>query len=188
MPIDNDMAIDHENRINGHRANDLARSATKAAARFVGTLGVVAACSQLCSCGTLPSETPLATTALHLSPAAVVVRTARQQVGTPYRYGGSTPRGFDCSGLVHYAYQRAGIKVPRTTSGLMRRAHRVALSKLRPGDVLFFRVDPPKVSHVGIYIGHGEFVHAPSSGKQVSYASLNNDYWSHHVVSAGRFY
>ncbi|MEJ2573460.1 MAG: C40 family peptidase [Gammaproteobacteria bacterium] len=174
MPMENAAAIDHENRLNGSRANDLARSATKAAVRLVVTLGVVAACSQLCSCGTLPSETPVATTALHLSPAAVVVRTAR--------------RGFDCSGLVHYAYQRAGIKVPRTTSGLLRRAHRVALSKLRPGDVLFFRVDPPKISHVGIYIGHGEFVHAPSSGKQVSYASLKNNYWSHHVISAGRFY
>ena len=160
----------------------------KTAIRFTGTLLVAAACSQIIGCGTLPSETPVATAAHHLSPASVVVRTARHEIGTPYRYGGSTPRGFDCSGLVHYAYQRAGIKVPRTTRGLLRRAHRVALSKLRPGDVLFFRVDPPKISHVGIYIGHGRFVHAPSSGKLVSYASLNDDYWSRHVVSAGRFY
>jgi len=122
-----------------------------------------------------------------MNPAAVVVQTAKRQIGAPYHYGGSTPRGFDCSGLVHYAYQHAGIEVPRTTGGLLRRAQPVPLSKLRPGDVLFFRVAPPKISHVGLYVGNGRFVHAPSSGKSVSYASLNEKYWSRHIVSAGRF-
>jgi murein DD-endopeptidase len=156
----------------------------------IAVMLLVAVCTQLIGCGTLPSETPLATAThpLNLASASIVVRTVRHEVGTPYRYGGATPRGFDCSGLVHYAYRRAGIKVPRTTGELLRHAHRVPLSKLQPGDVLFFRVDPPKISHVGIYIGHGRFVHAPSSGKQVSYASLNDGYWSRHVVSAGRFY
>jgi len=161
----------------------------KTAMKIAGML-LAAVCTQLIGCGTLPSETPVATATHSLNPASasIVVRTVRHEVGRPYRYGGSTPRGFDCSGLVHYAYQRAGIKVPRTTGGLLRHAHRVPLSKLRPGDVLFFRVAPPKISHVGIYIGHGRFVHAPSSGKRVSYASLNDDYWSQHVVTAGRFY
>jgi murein DD-endopeptidase len=145
-------------------------------------------CAQLLGCGSLPRETATAAPSYDSSRAEVVVRTARQQIGVPYRYGGTTPRGFDCSGLVHYAYQRAGIKVPRTTAGLLRRAHRVRLSQLRPGDVLFFRVAPPKISHVGLYVGKGRFVHAPSSGEQVSYASLNNQYWRHHIVTAGRFY
>lgn len=160
----------------------------KKSMRRVGTLVVVAVGAQLLGCGTFPHETAAAAPMHSVSPAAVVVKTARQQIGVPYRYGGSTPRGFDCSGLVHYAYQRAGIEVPRTTGGLLRRAHRVPLSQLRPGDVLFFRVAPPKISHVGIYIGHGRFVHSPSSGKSVSYASLNDQYWSRHIISAGRFY
>ena len=160
----------------------------KAVARFAGTVVLVAVCAQLLGCGTLPRETAVATPVHGKSPATVAVQTVRRQIGVPYRYGGSTPRGFDCSGLVHYAYQRAGIKVPRTTGGLLRRAHRVPLSQLRPGDVLFFRIAPPKISHVGLYIGGGRFVHAPSSGKEVSYASLKNEYWKHHLVSAGRLY
>jgi cell wall-associated NlpC family hydrolase len=118
----------------------------------------------------------------------VVVETARQQVGVPYRYGGESPRGFDCSGLVHYAYLSAGIEVPRTTVEQLRGARRIPLAELRPGDVLFFRVAPPKISHVGLYVGDGRFVHAPSSGRQVSYASLDDQYWSRHIVAAGRFY
>lgn len=147
-----------------------------------------AVCVQLLGCGSLPSEPTAVAPAYDGGRAKVVVQAARQQIGAPYHYGGDTPGGFDCSGLVHYAYQRAGIKVPRTTAGLLRRAHRVRLSQLRPGDVLFFRVDPPKISHVGLYVGNGRFVHAPSSGERVSYASLNNQYWQHHIVAAGRFY
>ena len=172
--------MDHE--------NDLARLAMKVTVRHAGTVVLVAMCAQMFGCGALPSKTAAVTPAHGISPAAVVVQTARQQIGVPYRYGGSTPRGFDCSGLVHYAYQRAGIEVPRTTGELLRRARRVPLSKLHPGDVLFFRVAPPKITHVGLYIGHGRFVHAPSSGQEVSYASLNDEYWKGHVVSAGRFY
>ena len=174
--------------INGHHENDPAGPVMKYALRLAGTLVLVTVCAQLFGCGTLPREEAV-TTPLHgKTPAVVVVQTARQQIGVPYRYGGSTPKGFDCSGLVHYAYQRAGIKVPRTTGGLMRMAHRVPLSQLRPGDVLFFRIAPPKISHVGLYIGGSRFVHAPSSGKKVSYASLKNEYWKHHLVSAGRLY
>ena len=158
------------------------------AIRLIRALAIITVFSQLLGCGTLPEKTTAAISTDNANRATLVVHTARQQVGTPYRYGGSTPRGFDCSGLVHYAYKSAGIDVPRTTAGLLREAHRVSLSRLRPGDILFFRVDPPKISHVGIYIGHGRFVHAPTNGKRVSYASLNSRYWSHHVVAAGRYY
>jgi murein DD-endopeptidase len=173
---------------NEHHENDPTGLVMKYAVRLAGALVLVAVCAQLFGCGTLPREEAVATPVHGKSPAVVVVRTARQQIGVPYRYGGSTPRGFDCSGLVHYAYQRAGIKVPRTTGGLLRRAHRVPLSQLRPGDVLFFRIAPPKISHVGLYIGGSRFVHAPSSGKEVSYASLKDEYWRRHLVSAGRLY
>lgn len=113
---------------------------------------------------------------------------AASLVGTPYRYGGSSPRGFDCSGLVYYAYRKAGIRVPRTTSAQLNRARRVALHELQPGDLLFFRLDRSTVSHVGIYTGDGRFVHAPSSGKKVSFAAMNDPYWQRHLVAAGRYH
>ena len=181
-------AVDHESHINRNYERNVAMLAMKVTVRLAGTLAVAAMCAQLIGCGTLPRETAAARPSSSISQAAEVVRVARQQIGVPYHYGGSTPRGFDCSGLVHYAYQRAGIEVPRTTGGLLRRAHRVPLSQLRPGDVLFFRITHSKISHVGLYVGYSRFVHSPSSGKHVSYASLNDEYWSRHIISAGRFY
>ncbi len=117
-----------------------------------------------------------------------VVAAADSMVGAPYRYGGQSPRGFDCSGLVHYAYRHAGIDVPRTTGAQRRGARPVALDAIRPGDVLFFELDGAKVSHVGIYAGAGSFIHAPSTGKSVAYASLGSDYWRSHLSGAGRFH
>ncbi|SHJ39449.1 Cell wall-associated hydrolase, NlpC family [Malonomonas rubra DSM 5091] len=116
-----------------------------------------------------------------------VIATARRMLGTPYRYGGADPRGFDCSGLVSYAYRSVGIRVPRTSSEQFRQAEPVKAKNLKSGDLLFFRLSPPKVSHVAIYDGDGRFIHAPSSGKRVSYASLENPYWRQHLVGAGRF-
>ncbi len=116
-----------------------------------------------------------------------VITAARRMLGAPYRYGGADPSGFDCSGLVAYAYRSVGIQVPRTSSEQFRQAQPVAPDKLLPGDLLFFRLSPPKISHVAIYDGSGRFIHAPSPGKQVGYASLDNPYWRDHLVGAGRF-
>ena len=118
---------------------------------------------------------------------AGTVELARQLIGTPYRYGGSDPSGFDCSGLVQYVHARAGLRVPRTTRQQYRAARRVSLSDLRPGDLLFFRRNGRGVSHVGIYEGGGRFIHAPSSGKRVSRATLDNPYWRRRLAGAGRF-
>jgi len=126
--------------------------------------------------------------AIKVLPAQVsVIDSARKMLGVPYRYGGATPSGFDCSGLVSYAYRSVGIPVPRTSRDQYRQAAKVSLQQLRPGDLLFFRLSPPKISHVAIYDRDGRFIHAPSSGKQVSYASLDNPYWRKHLVAAGRF-
>ncbi len=111
---------------------------------------------------------------------------ARDMLGTPYRYGGASPAGFDCSGLVYYSYRKAGINVPRTSSEQFRQSERVRLSDLRPGDLIFFRLLQDKPSHVGIYTGGGRFIHAPSGGKRVSYASLTDPYWEARVIGAGR--
>lgn len=107
-------------------------------------------------------------------------------VGTPYRFGGSTPQGFDCSGLVQYSYARAGMQVPRTMQGLWANSRPVSIKQIRPGDLLFFNQEGKLNSHVGLYIGNDRFVHAPSTGKHVSTASLANRYWRQHFSSARR--
>jgi cell wall-associated NlpC family hydrolase len=107
-------------------------------------------------------------------------------IGAPYRYGGTSPRGFDCSGLVYYAYRKVGMHTPRTTTEQYRQTKRVQVSHLQPGDLVFFRISQDKVSHVGIYAGDGRFIHAPSSGKSVAYASLHDPYWRVRLTGAGR--
>lgn len=119
---------------------------------------------------------------------AKVVEIAREMLGTPYRYGGESPRhGFDCSGLVQYAYQQAGLEIARTTGQQYRQVQAIPSNFLRPGDLVFFSTKFNRfVSHVGIYLGNNRFIHAPSSGKTVSVANLRDPYWRRHFASAGR--
>jgi murein DD-endopeptidase len=112
---------------------------------------------------------------------------AARMLGRPYRYGGAAPSGFDCSGLIYYAYRKAGIAVPRTTREQYRQARRIPTSRLRPGDLVFFRINGRDVSHVAIYAGGQRILHAPSSGKQVVYGSLDSPYWRRHLAAAGRY-
>jgi cell wall-associated NlpC family hydrolase len=111
---------------------------------------------------------------------------AASMTGKPYRYGGDTPAGFDCSGLVRYSYARTGVELPRETSSLRLRASRISISGLRRGDLLFFDQEGKKFSHVGIYLGDGRFVHAPSTGGRVRTDRLDADYWQRHLVEARR--
>jgi cell wall-associated NlpC family hydrolase len=117
---------------------------------------------------------------------ASAARHALDMQGKPYRAGGSTPRGFDCSGLVHYSYAQVNIKLPRSTEGLWADSRAVPRRELRPGDLLFFHQEGKRNSHVAIYLGDNRFVHAPSSGKQVSTASLGDKYWTQHFAGARR--
>jgi murein DD-endopeptidase len=110
---------------------------------------------------------------------------AMRQVGAPYRYGGASTNGFDCSGLVHYSYAKAGKSVPRTTAGLWQGARPISYAELQTGDVLFFRIEG-KMSHVGMYLGNGRFVHAPASGRSVSVDSLDSDFYSLAFIRGGR--
>jgi murein DD-endopeptidase len=107
-------------------------------------------------------------------------------VGKPYRYGGTAPTGFDCSGLVQFSYRQAGLRVPRSTDEQRRASRPVRAENLRPGDLLFFDQEGKKNSHVGIYVGDGKFVHAPSSGKQVRADRLNMPYWRKHLSEVRR--
>ena len=117
-----------------------------------------------------------------------IVGISKRLVGSPYRYGGESPNGFDCSGLVRYVYRKIGITVPHSSRLLYRQSHKVNLSNLQPGDLLFFNISKNKVSHVGIYAAKGQFIHAPSSGKKVSIARLDNPYWKQRLLGAGRFH
>jgi cell wall-associated NlpC family hydrolase len=130
---------------------------------------------------TAPADAAVSSQNVGQQAAAVAV----QQVGVPYRYGGSNPAGFDCSGLVHYSYGRAGKAVPRTTTQLWNATTAVNRDDIRAGDVLFFRIEG-KMSHVGMYIGDDRFVHAPSSGKSVSMESLTSGYYREAFIRAGR--
>lgn len=118
--------------------------------------------------------------------AAEVVAAAESVEGRPYQLGAEGPDRFDCSGLVYYAHAQAGREVPRTTEEQFRAARPVAPDDKEPGDLVFFAVDGINVSHVGIYGGGGHFLHAPSPGTEVSWASLDNDYWSGRFAGAGR--
>lgn len=106
-------------------------------------------------------------------------------MGAPYRYGGATPNGFDCSGLVVYSYKQAGVSVPRTSREQYRKAKPVPVSTARPGDLVFFGTNQ-KVSHVGIYLGDDEFIHAPEAGQSVKISSIQDDYYKAHFAGAGR--
>jgi cell wall-associated NlpC family hydrolase len=108
-------------------------------------------------------------------------------VGVPYRYGGASPAGFDCSGLVVYSYAAAGIPgLPHSAADLERVTRPVTLPELEPGDLLFFRLSEKKTSHVAMYVGDRAFVHAPSSGKRVEKVRFDHVYWAPRLRKAGR--
>ena len=112
---------------------------------------------------------------------------ARSMVGKPYRYGGNSPGGFDCSGLVQYSYSRAGYSTPRTTGQLWSAVKTVDRHQLRAGDLLFFSIEG-KMSHVGLYVGERRFVHAPQTGRSVSIESLDAPFYKAAFIRAGRLY
>jgi len=118
--------------------------------------------------------------------ASAAVAYAMEMLGKPYRYTGDTPAGFDCSGLVKYSYGRAGISLPRDTQAQRRMSVLVSMRSLREGDLLFFDQEGKKNSHVGMYLGNGRFIHAPSSRGKVRTDSLNAEFWKKHLVEARR--
>ncbi|MDR5887087.1 MULTISPECIES: C40 family peptidase [Halomonadaceae] len=112
---------------------------------------------------------------------ALILSHAQQALGTPYRFGGNSPDGLDCSGLVEMVYQAAGIRVPRTADQQFRQLP--TANAPRPGDLLFFG-SRQKATHVGIYRGQGQMIHAPGSGREVVSVPLDIDYWQQRFLGA----
>lgn len=118
---------------------------------------------------------------------AVLATLARRLVGSPYRWNGSGPEGFDCSGLLHWVFRRVGIQLPRTSFEAFRTGRPVSRSELQPGDVVFFTTYAPGASHAGVYLGGGEFIHASSSGG-VRVDSLSRPYYRARYLGARRYF
>ena len=136
-----------------------------------------------------PTQPPLA-----LDPAGREASVAKAMllVNTPYRYGGNTPEGgFDCSGLVQYVYARVAAgtaRLPRTTAQWAAATAPVSDAGLQRGDLVFFNTTGTPFSHMGIYVGNDQFVHAPSSGGTVRRDSLNNRYFAPRYLGGRRVF
>lgn len=171
---------------------------TPSATRAVGLLPVVLALAlNLAGCGggeqirpapPPPSHHRTDTVPRDPASANAVLMRALGLVGTPYRYGGNTPEsGFDCSGLVNYVFRdMLDLRLPRTSRELAAiQGPRIAPDRLAPADLVFFG-QGGEVSHVGIYVGEGRFVHAPRTGGTVRLDRLDGPYWRDHYTGAKR--
>lgn len=117
-----------------------------------------------------------------------IVSYAANFLGVKYKYGASSPsKGFDCSGLVKYVYSHFGISLSRSSASQYSGSRRISKSELKLGDLVFFSGPSggSRVGHVGIYVGGGQFIHAPSPGKSVRYESLSNSYYARHYLGSG---
>ena len=146
------------------------------------------------SIGTAPSAAALSGTASTptqgSSPSSVtgqaIVAEAQKYLGTPYVYGGASPSGFDCSGFVYYVLKNLGYSANRTPEAQYSHGIYVSKANLMPGDLVFFHGGGNTITHVGIYTGNGQFIHAPNSRSTVSYSSLTSGYWAEHFYGARR--
>ena len=148
---------------------------------------LLALCLTLTACASRQSVPPIDAAA---PPGArKVVEKAYSQIGTRYRLGGNAPgKGFDCSGLVQWAYKESGISVPRITTDQARSGNSVArTAPLQVADILVFKTGTaPRGLHTGIYTGKGQFIHSPSKGQRVRTEQLDDEYWKKKYVGARR--
>ncbi|HZG76794.1 MAG TPA: C40 family peptidase [Paenibacillus sp.] len=108
-------------------------------------------------------------------------------IGVDYKYGGTTTRGFDCSGFTSYVFAQLGVELPRRSVDQANEGTKIAKSELRAGDLVFFNTDGKGISHVGIYLGDGKMAHA-SSSRGVSIGDIHDSYYSKRYVTARRIF
>lgn len=114
-----------------------------------------------------------------------IIKTAERYLKTPYRFGGETPKGFDCSGFVKFVYDKNGQKLPRAADVQFKQGKKIERSQLKTGDLVFFTTYAPGASHVGIYYGNGQFIHA-STSRGVMISRLDEAYWKPRYFGARR--
>jgi cell wall-associated NlpC family hydrolase len=149
----------------------------------------LAAAFFLASCSSAPKYRPTAavTDPVPAEPKQVeVVQYAKSFLGTPYRNGGATHEGVDCSGFVMSVYKRFDVRLPRTSLAQSRVGSPIQPVDMAPGDLVFFRTSGGSVSHVGIYIGSGQFIHASTSARRVRIDEMEHDYYRRRFVTARR--
>lgn len=117
---------------------------------------------------------------------STIVRNAYDNLGVPYRYGGTTRSGMDCSGLTQTVYKNSGIQIPRTTVQQRDASRTIAVRHLLPGDLIFFKTSA-KSNHVGIYIGDRKFIHASTGSQRVKIDQMDQPYWRQRFVKFGTF-
>ena len=148
-------------------------------------LTAVLVLSMMSGCGLFRKHRVSALPSGSLTVGQQVASQALSYVGTPYVWGGDSPKGFDCSGLAYYVYKKYGYKLPRRAVDQMSVGRSVRRRDLRPGDLVFFRISKGSV-HVGIYTGDGRFVHAPKKGKSVEVQSMDNSWYRRRYYKARR--
>lgn len=111
---------------------------------------------------------------------------AKGFLGVPYAWGGISPGGFDCSGFVYYVYSHYGVSLPRVADEQYEFGQRVSVTDMQPGDLVFYSTYTPGPSHVGIYVGNGQFVHASSGADQVTITAMSKAYYNERFLGAFR--
>lgn len=126
---------------------------------------------------------PYGKTFINSSQGAQIVATGKNYIGVPYVFGGTTPKGFDCSGFLQYVFKQVGFNIPRLADEQYKLGKAAKVAQLEPGDLVFFSTYEPGASHCGIYVGNGNFMHA-SSSKGIRIDSLSNEYWRPRFLGA----
>jgi len=159
---------------------------TTAAARVTCLMLLLGSSVVVAACFTAKPEMPTPSRSGGLAPEPRerqnVVEIARKHVGAPYRWGGSSPEGFDCSGFVQYVYAQVGVSLPHNAAKQYILGTPVARDRLEPGDLVFF----DDLRHNGIYLGNGHFIHARRSGKRVTVSALDEAWYAERWVGARR--
>jgi cell wall-associated NlpC family hydrolase len=158
-----------------------------AVAQLVRRVALCCACILVLSSAAVASAAPASAPADVVAPGIQVADLAQQLVGSRYAWGGSSPAGFDCTGLVMWVFDRFGVSLPRNEAGQLASGDRISADDLQPGDVLVFaNTYRGGLSHVGIYVGDGRFVHAVDERHGVLVSNLWDGYWGPRLVGASR--